>query len=51
VLLPLVLLLRRADLAVVIGAALAAKARGVGHRRIAVALGACLSNGQVVCYP
>lgn len=36
--LPVVALLRRADLAVVIGAALAAKAAGVGHRRIAVAL-------------
>lgn len=39
VLLPVVALLRRADLAVVIGAALAAKAAGAGHRRIALALG------------
>jgi hypothetical protein len=38
VLLPVVALLRRADLAVVIGAALVAKAAGVGHRRIASAL-------------
>lgn len=38
VLLPLALLLRRADLAVVIFVALAAKARGIGHRGIAVAL-------------
>lgn len=37
-LLPVVVLLRRADPAVVIGAALAAKAAGVGHRRIAAAL-------------
>lgn len=35
VLLPVVALLRRADLAVVIGAALAAKAAGAGFRRIA----------------
>lgn len=39
VLLPVVALLRRADLAVVIGQALAAKAAGAGHRRIALALG------------
>lgn len=39
VLLPVVALLRRADLAVVIGAALAAKAAGAGHRRIALVLG------------
>jgi hypothetical protein len=39
VLLPVVALLRRADLAAVIGAALAAKAAGAGHRRIALALG------------
>lgn len=39
VLLPLVLLLRRADLAVVIFVALVAKARGMGHRGIAEALG------------
>jgi hypothetical protein len=38
VLLPVVALLRRADLAAVIGTALAAKAEGVGHRRIALAL-------------
>jgi hypothetical protein len=38
VLLPVVVLLRRADLAAVIGTALAAKAAGVGHRRIALAL-------------
>ncbi|MDL4813092.1 DUF6431 domain-containing protein [Actinomadura sp. OS1-43] len=39
VLLPVGLLVRRADQAVVIGAALEAKARGLGHRQIAVALG------------
>ena len=39
VLLPVVALLRRADLAAVIGAALAAKAAGAGHRGIALALG------------
>jgi hypothetical protein len=39
VLLPVVALLRRADLAVVIGAALAAKAVGDGYRRIAAVLG------------
>lgn len=39
VLLPVVVLVRRADLAVVIGAALAAKATGVGYRSIAMALG------------
>jgi hypothetical protein len=39
VLLPVVGLVRRADAVVVIGAALAAKAAGVGHRRIAVRLG------------
>jgi hypothetical protein len=39
VLLPVVALLRRADAAVVIGAALVAKARGVGFRRIAAGLG------------
>lgn len=39
VLLPVTLLLRRADTAVVIGTALAAKATGTGHRPIAVALG------------
>lgn len=39
VLLPAALLLRRADTAAVIGSALAAKARGAGHRRIATALG------------
>jgi hypothetical protein len=38
VLLPVVALLRRADLVGVIGAALAAKAAGVVHRRVAVAL-------------
>lgn len=36
--LPVVALLRRADLAAVIWTALAAKAAGVGHRRIALAL-------------
>ena len=36
--LPVVALLRRADLAAVIGTALAAKAAGVGHRRIALVL-------------
>lgn len=39
VLLPVVVLVRRADTAVVIGAALAAKASGVGHRRTATMLG------------
>lgn len=39
VLLPVVVLLRRADTAVVIGAALAAKAAGAGYRRIAAMLG------------
>ena len=39
VLLPLVALLRRADAAAVIGAALALKAAGLGHRRIADGLG------------
>ncbi len=38
-LLPVVLLLRRADTAAVIGAALAAKATGAGYRRIAAVLG------------
>jgi hypothetical protein len=39
VLLPVVLLARRADTAAVIGAALAAKAAGAGYRRIAAVLG------------
>jgi hypothetical protein len=39
VLLPVRVLARRADLAAVIGAALAAKAAGGGHRRIAAVLG------------
>jgi hypothetical protein len=39
VLLPVVMLVRRADLAVVIGAALAAKAAGAGYRSIAVGVG------------
>ncbi len=39
VLLPVVVLVRRADVAVVIGSALVAKAAGVGHRRIAAGLG------------
>ena len=39
VLLPVVALARRADTAAVIGAALVAKARGVGFRRIAAGLG------------
>ncbi|TMR17534.1 hypothetical protein ETD86_23200 [Nonomuraea turkmeniaca] len=38
VLLPVTVLLRRADAAVVIGAALVAKAAGAGHRRIAARL-------------
>lgn len=38
VLLPVLVLLRRADTAVVIGAALAAKAAGLGHRQIAARL-------------
>ncbi|MER5918200.1 hypothetical protein ABT124_50225 [Streptomyces sp. NPDC001982] len=36
---PVTVLLRRADAAVVIGAALVAKAAGAGHRRIAARLG------------
>ncbi len=39
VLLPVLLLVRRADTAVVIGAGLEAKARGGGHRRVAELLG------------
>jgi hypothetical protein len=39
VLLPVVVLLRRADTVGVIGAALVAKAAGAGHRRIAMVLG------------
>jgi hypothetical protein len=39
VLLPVLVLARRADTAAVIGVALAAKAAGAGHRRIAAALG------------
>lgn len=39
VLLLVVVLVRRADVVAVIGAALAAKAAGAGHRRIAVELG------------
>jgi hypothetical protein len=39
VLLPVLVLARRADVAAVIGSALAAKARGWGHRRIAAELG------------
>lgn len=39
VLLPVLLLVRRADTAAVIGAALAARAAGQGYRRIAAALG------------
>lgn len=39
VLLPVTVFLRRADAAVVIGAALVARAAGAGHRRIAAALG------------
>lgn len=39
VLLPVVVLLRRADVAAVIGAALVAKAAGAGYRRIAAVLG------------
>jgi hypothetical protein len=39
VLLPVTVLLRRADVVVVIGAALVAKAAGAGHRRIAAGLG------------
>lgn len=39
VLLPVLLLVRRADAAAVIGAALAARAAGQGHRRVAAALG------------
>jgi hypothetical protein len=44
VLLPLIALGRRADVAVVIGAGLEAKAAGWGHRRIAVALGRSAST-------
>ena len=39
VLLPVMLLVRRADTAAVIGAGLTAKATGVGHRLIAAVLG------------
>jgi hypothetical protein len=39
VLLPVLVLVRRADVAAVIGSALAAKAAGAGHRRIAAGLG------------
>jgi hypothetical protein len=39
VLLPVGLLLRRADAVVVIGSALSAKAGGLGHRRVAAGLG------------
>jgi hypothetical protein len=39
VLLPVLALARRADVASVIGTALAAKAAGIGHRRIAAELG------------
>ena len=39
VLLPVLLLVRRADTAAVIGAALTARAAGAGHRRIAAGLG------------
>jgi hypothetical protein len=39
VLLPVVILVRRADVVAVIGSALVAKAAGVGHRRIAAGLG------------
>jgi hypothetical protein len=39
VLLPVLVLVRRADTVAVIGAALAAKAAGLGHRRIATGLG------------
>jgi hypothetical protein len=39
VLLPVLVLVRRADVAAVIGSALVAKAAGVGHRRIAAGLG------------
>jgi hypothetical protein len=39
VLLPVLLLLRRADTAAVIGVALEAKAAGLGHRRVAERLG------------
>ncbi len=38
-LLPVLVLVRRADTVAVIGAALAAKAAGLGHRRIATGLG------------
>jgi NAD(P)H-dependent flavin oxidoreductase YrpB (nitropropane dioxygenase family) len=39
VLLPVLVLVRRADVVVVIGSALVAKVAGAGHRRIAVGLG------------
>ena len=45
VLLPVLLLVRRADTAAVIGAALAAKAAGAGHRRIAAAAGPAAGDG------
>jgi hypothetical protein len=44
VLLPLVGLLRRADSAAVIGAGLAGRAAGLGHRRIAAGLGVAAST-------
>jgi len=44
VLLPLVGLLRRADSAAVIGAGLAGRAAGLGHRRIATGLGVAAST-------
>ena len=44
VLLPVTVLLRRADAVEVIGAALTARAAGLGHRRIAVWLGASAST-------
>jgi hypothetical protein len=48
VLLPVTVLLRRADAAEVIGAALTARAAGLGHRRIAVWLG--VPAGTVRCW-
>ena len=51
VLLPVLMLVRRADVAAVIGSALAAKAAGVGHRRIAAGLGRAGGDGAGLVAP
>ncbi len=48
VLLPVLVLARRADAAVVIGSALVAKGAGVGHRRIAAGLGRAAETVRAV---